>query len=290
MNPLQKRYADETTEAYTEQIAALLTDTGVSASAGPVQIDLTDRNVIAFYERVGYRYSTHKTRSSAAAIEYLKMRVYYAEQRVSERASELLDGGFGTRQEAAAAVGLQSTLREHVRCGLMGWDEFQKRCVAGTEFVWCPIVEVAEAEAEAVFDFTTESDNHSFFANSIVSHNCPAETPEGQACGLVKNLALMAHVTVGVNSSPIREFLNEWSMESLAEVEATSVANATKVFLNGDWVGVHRNPDELVRCMLEARRRADITFETSIVRDIRERELRIHTDAGRVCRPLLIVD
>ncbi|KAJ2700574.1 DNA-dependent RNA polymerase II, partial [Coemansia spiralis] len=119
---------------------------------------------------------------------------------------------------------------------------------------------------------------------------CPAETPEGQACGLVKNLALMAHVTVGVESSPIREFLNEWSLESLAEVDARSVAGATKVFLNGDWVGIHRNPDELVECMLDARRKADITFETSIVRDIRERELRIHTDSGRVCRPLLIVD
>ncbi|KAJ2878759.1 DNA-dependent RNA polymerase II, partial [Coemansia aciculifera] len=119
---------------------------------------------------------------------------------------------------------------------------------------------------------------------------CPAETPEGQACGLVKNLALMAHVTVGVDSSPIREFLNEWSMESLAEVEASSILNATKVFLNGEWVGIHRNPDELVSCMLEARRKSDITFETSIVRDMRERELRIHTDSGRVCRPLLVVD
>jgi DNA-directed RNA polymerase II subunit RPB2 len=26
---------------------------------------------------------------------------------------------------------------------------------------------------------------------------CPAETPEGQACGLVKNLSLMALVSVG---------------------------------------------------------------------------------------------
>lgn len=24
---------------------------------------------------------------------------------------------------------------------------------------------------------------------------CPADTPEGEACGLVKNLALLAHVT-----------------------------------------------------------------------------------------------
>ena len=26
---------------------------------------------------------------------------------------------------------------------------------------------------------------------------CPAETPEGQACGLVKNLSLMTQITVG---------------------------------------------------------------------------------------------
>jgi len=26
---------------------------------------------------------------------------------------------------------------------------------------------------------------------------CPADTPEGESCGLVKNLALMSHVTTG---------------------------------------------------------------------------------------------
>ncbi|KAJ1885828.1 DNA-dependent RNA polymerase II, partial [Coemansia sp. IMI 209127] len=175
--------------------------------------------------------------------------------------------------------------------GFIGWDKFQKLCSAESPaFVWSPIVSIEEIEPQEVFDFNTASENHSFFANSIVSHNCPAETPEGQACGLVKNLALMAHVTVGDDSSPIREFLNEWSVESLAEVDAANIMSATKVFLNGDWVGIHRNPDELVECMLDARRNADITFETSVVRDVRERELRIHTDSGRVCRPLLIVD
>ena len=34
---------------------------------------------------------------------------------------------------------------------------------------------------------------------------CPSETPEGMSCGLVKNLALMAYVTVG--STPLEEFL-----------------------------------------------------------------------------------
>ena len=43
---------------------------------------------------------------------------------------------------------------------------------------------------------------------------CPAETPEGQACGLVKNLALMAYISVGSPSAPIVEFLEEWGMEN----------------------------------------------------------------------------
>lgn len=44
---------------------------------------------------------------------------------------------------------------------------------------------------------------------------CPAETPEGQAVGLVKNLALMAYISVGSLPEPILEFLEEWSMETL---------------------------------------------------------------------------
>ena len=30
--------------------------------------------------------------------------------------------------------------------------------------------------------------------------------------------------------------------------------------------------------------------QVSMVRDIRDREIRIYTDAGRICRPLLIVE
>jgi DNA-directed RNA polymerase III subunit RPC2 len=32
---------------------------------------------------------------------------------------------------------------------------------------------------------------------------CPSDTPEGEACGLVKNLALMTHITTDVEEEPI---------------------------------------------------------------------------------------
>ena len=119
---------------------------------------------------------------------------------------------------------------------------------------------------------------------------CPAETPEGQACGLVKNLALMCYITVGTPSEPIIDFMIQRNMEVLEEYEPTRSPNATKVFVNGVWVGVHRDPAHLVSTVQSLRRRTLISHEVSLVRDIRDREFKIFTDAGRVCRPLFVID
>jgi DNA-directed RNA polymerase II subunit RPB2 len=96
-----------------------------------------------------------------------------------------------------------------------------------------------------------------------------AETPEGQACGLVKNLALMAYISVGSSSAPIIEFLDEWSLEGLEEISPNVVPLATKVFVNGVWVGIHRQPDTLVKTLKSLRRCMDVSPEVSIVRDTR---------------------
>jgi len=34
---------------------------------------------------------------------------------------------------------------------------------------------------------------------------CPSDTPEGEACGLVKNLALMTHITTDDEEEPIKK-------------------------------------------------------------------------------------
>uniref|UniRef100_UPI00358E047F DNA-directed RNA polymerase II subunit RPB2 isoform X2 n=1 Tax=Myxine glutinosa TaxID=7769 RepID=UPI00358E047F len=127
--------------------------------------------------------------------------------------------------------------------------------------------------------------------NTLWGMICPAETPEGHAVGLVKNLALMAYISVGSQPSPILEFLEEWSMENLEEISPAAIADSTKIFVNGCWVGIHKDPDQLMNTLRKLRRQMDIIVsEVSMVRDIREREIRIYTDAGRICRPLLIVE
>ena len=121
---------------------------------------------------------------------------------------------------------------------------------------------------------------------------CPAETPEGAACGLVKNMALMAYISFGrdIALEEILRLLDNFGTENLEEITPLAVRYTTKVFLNGMWVGVNANPDELVE-NLQSFRRAHLGMsEMSVVRDVRERELRIYTDAGRIARPLLIVN
>ena len=119
---------------------------------------------------------------------------------------------------------------------------------------------------------------------------CPAETPEGQACGLVKNLSLMALVSVGSPSAPVLEFLEEWTMENLEEISPSVIPKATKIFVNGVWVGIHRDPADLVKTLRMLRRRLDVPMEVGIVHDIRLQELRLYTDYGRCIRPLFVVE
>jgi len=121
---------------------------------------------------------------------------------------------------------------------------------------------------------------------------CPAETPEGQAVGLVKNLALMSYITTGTAQVPVMEFLEEFSTENLTDILPSVIAepNTCKIFVNGNWVGIHRDPKTLVATFRSLRRTIDIDAEVSIVRDINDKEVRIYTDAGRICRPLFVVE
>jgi DNA-directed RNA polymerase II subunit RPB2 len=52
----------------------------------------------------------------------------------------------------------------------------------------------------------------------------------------------------------VLEFLDEWTTEPLEEVNCSIIPSSTKVFLNGMWVGIHRNPVELVRTLRSLRR------------------------------------
>ena len=120
---------------------------------------------------------------------------------------------------------------------------------------------------------------------------CPAETPEGQACGLVKNLSLMTFVSVGTPSRTILETLDNYAeFQKLSEVLPSDIRGKSKIFINGSWIGITDQPEIIMKGLKSQRRRAIISKEISIVNNYMNKEIRIYTDSGRTQRPLFIVE
>ncbi|MEC8875643.1 MAG: DNA-directed RNA polymerase subunit B'', partial [Candidatus Thermoplasmatota archaeon] len=84
---------------------------------------------------------------------------------------------------------------------------------------------------------------------------CPNETPEGQNCGLVKNLALMVDVSENLPDSEIREILDGLDIHPIEEGEAQQ----GKVYFNGDLIGTHKAPKDLVAEIRQCRRKKMIS-------------------------------
>ena len=118
---------------------------------------------------------------------------------------------------------------------------------------------------------------------------CPAETPEGQSIGVVKNISYMTHITIPTNSSSLYEYVIPF-IRSVDSVEnPVDLYDKVKVFINGCWVGVTETPMDLYLDMKNKKYRGIINIYTSIVFDYKTMEIRICNDGGRLARPVLRV-
>ncbi len=120
---------------------------------------------------------------------------------------------------------------------------------------------------------------------------CPNETPEGPNCGLVKNLALMAYISVGIDEREVEQKLYELDVEPIEDARRHGIKGA-KVFLNGRLIGVHQHPALLVAKIRKMRRAGRLSDEVNVAYYKTEfyEEVYVNCDAGRVRRPLLIVE
>jgi DNA-directed RNA polymerase beta subunit len=145
-----------------------------------------------------------------------------------------------------------------------------------------------EIEPELVYDFTTRNDNHSFVASSFVTHNCPAETPEGQSIGIVKNLSYLGHITIPTSSVGVRQYVQPF-IQKVEDCLPCDLFTKVKVFVNGAWVGVTDKPFDLYTDMKDKKYKGIINIYTSIIFDYKLAEIRICNDGGRLTRPVLKV-
>jgi len=126
--------------------------------------------------------------------------------------------------------------------------------------------------------------------NTSYGFICPAETPEGQSVGVVKNLGYMTHITIYSNSTSLHEYI----MPNIMQIDSPGLTcvdmyDKVKVFINGAWVGICDEPQELFLMLKDKKYKGIINIYTSIVFDYKMKEIRVCNDSGRLTRPLLRV-
>tara|TARA_Y100000590_G_scaffold9455_1_gene11646 strand:+ start:2081 stop:5425 length:3345 start_codon:yes stop_codon:yes gene_type:complete len=123
---------------------------------------------------------------------------------------------------------------------------------------------------------------------------CPSETPEGSNCGLVKNLALSAIISVNVPSEDIVEILYNSGVHDLTSANNEIKKDGARIFVDGKLIGFHKNGQELTEALRVLRRSSKIHPHVGISlyepdQDGATKRLYVNCNAGRVLRPLIIV-
>ncbi|MED6179430.1 DNA-directed RNA polymerase III subunit 2 [Stylosanthes scabra] len=121
---------------------------------------------------------------------------------------------------------------------------------------------------------------------------CPCDTPEGEACGLVKNLALMTHVTTDEKEAPLISLCYSLGVEDMEQLsgEELHTPDSFLVIFNGLILGKHRRPQHFATAMRKLRRAGKMGEFVSIYVNEKQHCVYIASDGGRVCRPLVIAD
>ncbi|KAK2071912.1 hypothetical protein P8C59_006297 [Phyllachora maydis] len=122
---------------------------------------------------------------------------------------------------------------------------------------------------------------------------CTSDTPEGEACGLVKNLALMTHITTNVEEAPVKRwiFTVDPGVEPIRNFSGSEMhrSGAFAIHLNGTPFALTRYPKRFADKFRTMRRRGWISPFVSINLNNHLSAVHVATDEGRVCRPFIIV-
>ncbi|KAL6720160.1 DNA-directed RNA polymerase III complex subunit Rpc2 [Lecanora helva] len=120
---------------------------------------------------------------------------------------------------------------------------------------------------------------------------CPSDTPEGEACGLVKNLALMTHITTDDEEAPVKDLIGVLGAHDIYEMVGKKLykPGAYLVFINGSPIAYTNQPRKFTSDLRHMRRIGRISEFVSVSLNGHQNVVHIATDEGRICRPLIIV-
>lgn len=127
--------------------------------------------------------------------------------------------------------------------------------------------------------------------NSQYFYICACESPEGGSIGLVKNLALSSTVTIQSSKEPVLNILKK-HMLFIKDLNPEEIKYTTKIFINGDWIGIAEKEKslKLIQKLRKARRFGKIDIHVSVCFNTNDGEIHIYTDNGRLIRPMFVVE
>ena len=134
-----------------------------------------------------------------------------------------------------------------------------------------------------------------FVNNNQYQMLCSVETPEGQKIGVVKHLAMTSTITNqnATQADVLKTLIKESdSIIHPYDIDPLTMNDWVKIMVNGNWQYVCKMSyaNEFYNFLKKKRRENIIDKYTTILFDYTNKEIRIHYEAGRLIRPVLIVN
>ena len=85
--------------------------------------------------------------------------------------------------------------------------------------------------------------------NSQYGFVCPTESPDGGNVGIINHLSIVSKISFNVSESNIYDALTDVGLISLNDIISNDIYSSCKVFLNGKWIGIHKDPEYLYKIM-----------------------------------------
>jgi DNA-directed RNA polymerase subunit B len=109
---------------------------------------------------------------------------------------------------------------------------------------------------------------------------CPSETPEGPTIGLRKHLALFAEITKGTTENEKKKLISNIKLDK----------EGMDVYLDGIPIGYIADGKNFIDDLRRKRREGKISREINFSFYPKLKEIRVNTDAGRIRRPLIVLE
>ena len=125
--------------------------------------------------------------------------------------------------------------------------------------------------------------------NSQWGFICPSESPDGGNVGIINHLSISTKISFNVSSINIRDALLDNGLLDIEDITKYELHSSCKVFLNGKWVGVHKDPEFLYKIMRLLKLNSIIHLYTGIYWNQQLNEIYVFCDNGRLLRPVFVL-